>query len=256
MVNRILHNAVVAALRSDDGRRPPIELGNVVHMVVGDFVAPVDIFGSRSVAGQQDPHAPQFCELATDNAVILRVQVKSDTGAAGAYEAATLHGAVFAATETYQRTGTIESLPIMLDAPAGAATPRVTVALRESQPTENQAANRRVVRPGIVDVPLHTDQFRQQGNCNVVAGALAFRPEVQRGGLRVEHPLAWLVQDFERVFDARGTLQLDHRRSAKWVRSRCQRSQHALLGIHRLDGKDIHDPGEHGNHQELGVGHP
>ena len=77
MVNRVVDDAVLAALRGDDGRRAPIELADVMHVIVGDLVAAVDVLGSRPVAGQQDAHAAQLGELVVRNAVLLGVQVQA-----------------------------------------------------------------------------------------------------------------------------------------------------------------------------------
>ena len=252
MVDQVVRDAVLAALPREDGRGSPVDLPDMVNMVVADRVALVDVLGAGTVARQQHPDTADVANAIADNGVAPAVQVQAHRRVPGVGERAILDAAAGRAPQPHERSGFVEQFPVVLQAPARASAPGQTVASREGQPPEHESLDRLVGRARAVDLPLHPYQLGQRGSTDVVARTTIRWPVVDQLRRGVQDPFPGLIQYLEDILDpGRGTVR--HPVLAERIGSCPGCRDRKRPFVDRRDRQDVHDPVVHRDDDQLGV---
>ena len=156
----------------------PVDLAEMMEMVVDDLVVLVDILGAGAVSEQEDARAAEVIDLIARDDVPLAMEIEPDGFAAAIEEPAVLDPAFFRSAQAKQPVSLVDHRPVVLNR-HGVVRDDVPVALGEGDAFEHDAADGGVRRPFDVDVALHANEFHQGRREDLVSGLVPHGPEVE-----------------------------------------------------------------------------
>ena len=106
---------VLRALVQDDPVGMPVDLAEMMEMVVDDLVVLVDILGAGAVSEQENARAAEVVDLIARDDVPLAVEIEPDGFAAAIEEPAVLDPAFFRSPQAKQPMSLVDHRPVVLN---------------------------------------------------------------------------------------------------------------------------------------------
>ena len=102
VVYEVVGDPIFAALPNQDARRMPIDLTDMVNVVVIHEVLAIHVLGSGAVTAQENAGTAHLLDMVARDVVLLTVQINADRAAATMCEVTVFDRAILCAAKTHQ----------------------------------------------------------------------------------------------------------------------------------------------------------
>ena len=114
MMDQIVRHTVITALTKENPGRMPINIPDMMNVVVGNEVVFVHVLGAGTITAKQDAAPAQMFDVVAGNFVFLSMQVHTDRTASAVKKMTLLDNAVLGPTQANERVVFVEHVPVVL----------------------------------------------------------------------------------------------------------------------------------------------